>query len=167
MLARVVSYDIIGQEMLEDIAKAEKKGRKSILAFLEQDDEKIASRRTPPPIPPASTSTPQSTNSTSPGSAILPPELVKKEKKGLRTGRKKVNITTTGDIVPIEHSDSSSLMNSPEKPHNSTVETLYKVMLELEKKEAEANLKQTTEETSTAGKKQSTSNRYFCCFTKS
>jgi hypothetical protein len=47
---RVVSYDIIGQDVLNDIAKVEKKGlRKSILAFLEQDEDKDKTQQLPLP----------------------------------------------------------------------------------------------------------------------
>jgi hypothetical protein len=193
----VVSYDVIGQDVLDDIEKVEKRGfRHSILAFLEQDDDSRAHhRRSPPqsttPAPSASASPPAATtshsinvspaNSTvtsavstpSPGGGSLPPEFVKKEKKNLRAGRKKVNITTTGDILPIVKTpggdSKSSLTHDPlDRPSHSTVETLQQIMVELERKEAEAALRHEQQQQQQlameSAEKVKPKNRYFCCF---
>jgi len=187
-LGRVVSYDTISHEILEEIKKAESKpARKSILSFLEQDDEK------PPPVvrtPPISStksnvspSTPYSNLtsstistpiSTAPSNVVvLPPELIKKEKKALRTGRKKVNITTNGEVIPIVPTDNSPTnvthkTNKTASTGASTVETLDQIMMELEKKEAEAKLRQKTNSSekikSVPQSSQEGCKRFFCCF---
>jgi hypothetical protein len=130
-------------------------------------------------------STPPSTQ-TSPATPPSTSEQVKK--KTLRAGRKKVNISASGDIVPIVQSQSSSTTlpngtgdESPEFVPNqsSTVKTLDQIMLELEKKEAEALERQATdaslamesEKNKQQKKEQSEErrgrgNRFFCCFQK-
>lgn len=170
----MVSYDVIGQDVLNDIAKVEKRGlRKTILAFLEQDDDKNNIRRSPPPsLPPlastplASTPAAHSTNVSPSASTVVSLSSTPSPgglpiKKNLRAGRKKVNITTTGDILPISNSPTDPL----DIPSLSTVETLQNIMLELERKEAEATLRQQQQQQAAESvEKVKPWNRYFCCF---
>lgn len=174
-----MSYDTISHDILEEIKKAESKpARKSILSFLEQpDDDKPTpvQSRTPATSTMNSTTNPSTpyTNSNSttlsppltpaPPVVVLPPELIAKEKKALRTGRKKVNITTNGEVIPIvpdDHSPSNSTSKIPSGV--STVETLDNIMMELEKKEAEATLRQNAVPEPRVAKEGC--KRYFCCF---
>ncbi len=176
-----MSYDTIGQEVLEEIKKAEAKvTRRTILSLFEQDEEKPSpGRRTPPPrtmtspITPNQSSTHSTPVSTSNSNVIfLPPELIKKEKKALRTGRKKVNITTTGEIEPITPPrlpDPDTALGEKGKSLSgiSTVETLDQIMMELERKEAEKEMQHKAVEIHQhSGKTNSQENRYLCCFRK-
>jgi hypothetical protein len=201
-----VSYDIIGPEVLADVSRIERKGiRESILAFLEHDEPKkpspllpplmsSPSQSTPPPssrlstpssriasnasTPPSAQAAPLVTGGTSPDGPPLEPV----KKKTLRAGRKKVNISTSGDIVPLgqPQSSSSTLAESPDKLHSqsSTVKTLDQIMAELELKEAEA-LKRQSELAALAEREEEEKqkekmaaatrgggNRFFCCFRK-
>lgn len=118
--ARLVSYDNIDAILLEEIRTVEKTSSVKAMTQLERDDEEDAKPLTPSPAVPAAP-------------VILPAQ----PKKALRTGRKKVVISTTGDIAlatPVTRQSSGSNHSSA---GSVTVETLDQIMIELERAEAE------------------------------
>jgi len=142
-LARLVSYDEISAHTLQQIEEHEKMKLKSkIMESLDDDDGEsstsgIPNRGLTPPRHKRTASLDSNTTNITPSESGTPTSV---KKKALRSGRKKMIITSTGEVKPIIAMDTSTEeRTSSSKSRNSfttsSIEVLDKIMKELEQSE--------------------------------